>query len=84
MNPGHDENCLLFIDFRSVCLGGLNSDWWRYLMSAALDFMVYALYAMCLVWTGCVSGDLLLYSCSGNIHNLVCGSLPTFHTSFLL
>ena len=51
-------------------------------MSADLDVMVYLLYSMCLVWTGCVSGDVLLSSCSGNIHNLLCGYLPTFHTSF--
>ena len=49
MTPGHVEYCLLLVDFRSVCLGGLNSTCWRYLMSAALDVITYALYTMCLV-----------------------------------
>ena len=49
VNLGHVENCLLFIAFRSVCLGGLNSAWWIYFMSATLYVMEYALYAMCLV-----------------------------------
>ena len=53
-------------------------------MSAALDVMAYALYAICLVWTVFVSVDVLLHSRSGSIHNLVCGSRPPFHTSFLL
>ena len=62
VNLGHVENCLLFIAFRSVCLGGLNAAWWGYLIISALDFMAYAFYAMCLVWPVCVSGDVLLYS----------------------
>ena len=78
-NLGHVENCLLLISFRSVCLGRLNEVWWRYLMSAALYVIAYALYAMCLVWTVCVSGDVLLDSCGGNTHNLVCGSRVDKH-----
>ena len=39
MNTGHVEKYLLFISFRSVCLGGLNAAWWSYLMSAALYVM---------------------------------------------
>ena len=62
VNPGHVEKRLLFIAFRSVCLGGLNAAWWGYLIISALDFMAYAFYAMCLVWPVCVSGDVLLYS----------------------
>ena len=84
VNLGHDENYLLLISFSSVCLGRLNAAWRRYLMSAVLDVMAYALYVMCLVWIVCVSGDFLLYECSGNIHNLVCGFIPPLHTSFLL
>ena len=84
MNTGHVEFILLFIEFRSVCLGGINADWWRYLMSAALDVMSYSLYAMCLVWSVCVSVDVLLYVCGGNIRNLVFGYRPPFHTIFLL
>ena len=48
-------------------------------MSAALYVIAYALYAMCLVWTVCVSGDVLLDSCGGNTHNLVCGSRVDKH-----
>ena len=55
-----------------------------YLMSDALDVMAYELYAMCLVWITYVSSNELLYSCSDNIHDLVCGSRPPFYTSFLL
>ena len=84
MNPGHVENCLLLIDFRSVCLGGLNADCWRYLMSAVLNFIAYALYAIYLLLTGCVSVNVLFDSCSGNIHNIFCGLRPPFHTSLLL
>ena len=62
MNTGHVEKYLLFISFRSVCLGGLNPDWWRYFMSTTLDIMEYLLYAMFLVWPVCVSGYVLLYS----------------------
>ena len=84
VNLGHVENCLLLISFSSVCLGRLNPAWWSYLMSSILDVMSYVLYVMCLVWIVCVSGDFLLYECSGNIHNLVCGFIPPLHTSFLL
>ena len=84
VNPGHVEKTLLFLSLSSVSLGVLNAAWWRYLISAPLDVVPYALYAMCLVWTICVSGDVLLFSCSGNIHNIVCGSRPPFHTIFPL
>ena len=84
VNTGHVENCLLLIAFGSVRLGALNADWWRYLTSAALYALAYALYEICLVWTVCVSGDVLLYSCSDNIHNLFCDYRPPFHTSFPL
>ena len=53
-------------------------------MNYALDVIAYALYAMCLIWTGCVSGDVLLDSYSGNIHTIVCGSRPSLYTSLLL
>ena len=53
-------------------------------MSNVLYVIAYALYALCLVWTVCVSGDVLLYSCSGNINNLFYGSRPPFRTSLLL
>ena len=49
VKPGHVEFFLLLIAFRSVCLGVINSAWWRYLMSAAFDVMAYALYDMCMV-----------------------------------
>ena len=62
VNPGHADNCLLLIAFTSVCLYGINAACCRYLMSADLDVMEYALYDMCLVWPVCVSGDVLLYS----------------------
>ena len=81
---GHAENCLLFIDFIIVCLGGINSAWYGYLMGAALYVTVYALYDMCLVLPEYVFVDIALHSCSGNIHNIVCGSRPPFHTSLLL
>ena len=84
INTGHVENFLFLIFFRSVCLGGLNAAWWRYFMSAALVVMENALFAMFLVWTVCVSGNVLLYYCSGNIQNLVCDSRPPFRTSFIL
>ena len=84
VNPDHVENCSLLIYFSSVCLCALNDYYWRYFMSAVLDVIEYALYAICLVWTGCVSRDVLFDSCSGNIHNLVCGSGPLFRTSLLL
>ena len=61
-----------------------NSAWCRHLMNYALDVIAYALYAMCLIWTGCVSGDVLLDSYSGNIHTIVCGSRPSLYTSLLL
>ena len=84
VNLGHVENKLFLTAFMSICLGGLNAAWWRYLMSASLNAMVYSFYAMCLVWTVCVSGDVLVFYFSGNIHNLVSGSHPPFHTRFLL
>ena len=74
----------MLIAFSSVCLGGINSAWWTYLVSAAFNVMAYALYDMCLVLLVSVLGDVALNSCNGNIHNLVCDSLPLFHTNFLL
>ena len=62
VRTGHVANFLFFISFRSVCLGGLNAASWIYLMSDDLDDMVYALYAMCLVWPVFVSVLVLLYS----------------------
>ena len=84
MKPGHVENCLLFISFSSVCLGGINSAWWKYLMGVAFNVMAYVLYAMCLVWTVSDFVCVMLHSCSGNIHSLFCGYRPPFHTSSLL
>ena len=84
VNPGRVENCLLLIVFRIVYLGVINYSWWRYFIIFALDVMSYALYVVCLVWTFCDYGDVLLFSCSFNIHNLVCNSRPHSRTSFLL
>ena len=81
---GHVENCLLFIAFIIVCLGGINSAWYGYLMGAALYVTVYALYDMCLVLLVSIFVHVDFHSCNGNIHNIVCGFLPPFHTSFLL
>ena len=74
----------MLIAFSSVCLGGINSDWWTYLVSAAFNVMAYALYDMCLVLLVSIFVHVDFHSCNGNIHNIVCGSLPPFHTSFLL
>ena len=71
MKPGHVEIFLLLIAFSSVCLGGLNSSWWIYFMSADLDVMAYALYAMCLVLPVSVFVDVELPSCNYNIHNFL-------------
>ena len=84
VNPGRIEKNLFLISFSSVFLGGLNAAWWRYLMSAYFDVMAYAFYAVCLVWSVSIFVDVVLHSCSGNIHNLVCSYRPPFHTSFLL
>ena len=84
VNPGHVENYLFLIIFRSVFLGGVNADWWRYFISSALGVMTYALYAMCLVWTVFTSVDVLLHSWIVNIHNLIWGYCPPFHTSLIL
>ena len=53
-------------------------------MSATFNFISNTLYDMCLVLLVSVLGDVALNSCNGNIHNLVCDSLPPFHTNFLL
>ena len=84
VKPFHVENCLLLMDFSRVCFGGLNAAWSRYLISAAFYVMEYVLHAMCLVFLVFVFGVVVLQSCNGNIHDLVCGSLPPFHMSLLL
>ena len=81
VNPGHVEKQLL-MDFSRVCFGGLNAAWWRYLLIMAFDFMAYALHVRCLLLIVSVLGVVALQSCNGNIHNLVCSSIPHFHTSF--
>ena len=53
-------------------------------MSADFHVMLNAVYAMYLVLLVSILGDVVLQSCNGNIHNLVCGYLPPFHTIFLL
>ena len=53
-------------------------------MSAAFDVMAFALYVICLVGSVSVFVDAALHYCSGNIHNLICNSLPSFHTILLL
>ena len=53
-------------------------------MSASFDVMENALYAMFLVLLISVFVGVKLHSCNVSIHNLVCGSLPPFYTSFLL
>ena len=50
-----------------VCFGGLNAAWWRYLFSAALDGIAYALQDRCLVFCVSVLGVVLLRCCNGNI-----------------
>ena len=81
---GPVENCLLLIAFSSVCFGGMNVAWWRYLLSVALDIMEDSFFYICLVLLVSDLGDVVLHSCNGNIHNPLCGSLPTLHTSLLL
>ena len=84
MKPGHVEILLFIISFRIVCVGRVNTDWWRYLMSSDLDVMACTLYGMCLIWTVFVYVDVLLNSLIGNIHDLVCGYCPPFRTIFPL
>ena len=50
-----------------------------------LVYMSWHIRFMPCVWCGpSISGDVLFYSYSGNIYNVVCGSHPPFHTSLLL
>ena len=84
VKPGNVENYLLLIALSTVCFGGLNAAWWRYLMSAAFYVIPNAMCAMCLVLLISIFGDMALHYCNGNIHNLVCVSMPLFHTSLLL
>ena len=82
VNTGHVQNCVLLIDFTSVCFGGLSAAWRKYLMSASFYVMENVLYAMFLVLLVSILGDVKLLYFDGNIHNRVCGSLTSFHISF--
>ena len=84
VNLGHVENCLLLVSFNMVCFGGLNAIWWRCLISADFYVMAYTLHSKCLVFLVSILGVVVLQSCDGNMHNLVCSYLPPFHTRLLL
>ena len=84
MNPGHVENFLLLMDFIRVIFGGLNADWWRYLINATFDIMVYVFLSWCSVSHLSIVRWFLFGACMGKTHNHVHGSLPTFHTILLL
>ena len=83
MKPGH-VNFSLFMACSRVCFGGLNAIWWRCLISVDFYVMAYTLHSKCLVFLVSILGIVVLQSCDGNMHNLVCSYLPLFHTRLLL
>ena len=82
VNPVHVDNCLLSMALRRVHFGGLNATWWRHLINADFEVMVYAFLDWFVVFLASVVGIVVLEDFNCKIHNRVYGSLPPLHTSF--
>ena len=83
VNPGHDENFLLYMAFIIVIFCGINAAWWRYLINAVFEAMAYAFLVWCSVSRLSVLGSMVLGVYKGKNHNSVCSSLPPFHLFFV-